>query len=585
MAELDSVAKIKKLVFDSVFKRAQDIAASNSLLNISFEGDFLETCTADCKGSSSLDVYKLNIHIIGAKVIGKCSCPASAKAKDGLCKHVIAILLRRSDRLLEKSASFSRARKQEDFMDEYPIERIGSPEEEEEKGELEASPSKLRKPMTDENALVPVLTRQSPKHATSKRALPAWMLGVAGYAAASGESSKASKPKKRAAVERPASQPPRPTKRTRRPSQPLKVTNDPDQEEDPGEVDVAEPVEDPFDEDEPVVEDGDEAVELFSVKTRSGRSRKPMRPTSRDEMEIQKQHAGEIECNKGDENVGTRKGKGKGQPQPRTKSRRVVGKLIEVESDLSDNEKVVSPSCNDEGGVLENVTDDDLMLLAQQHVANENGRISQGAPSAPDDNVSEKQLPAKKSSRFSLNKWKEISSEKLDTGDFRSLTAGSLDLETLKEYTQNSSQILAEQSTQGAGDEDYPSVRTTSAAEGDTFTVHEPIDPAMSVDRDSVANDMLGLIFGSSLSACVVPKSPGPRTVVSSDIGGGRSNSGIDADGFIAVKASPSYREASAGSAPKILPAAVTKNTEDLSVEFKPKKKSSLKDKIKMLLD
>lgn len=107
-----------------------------------------------------------------------------------------------------------------------------------------------------------------------------------------------------------------------------------------------------------------------------------------------------------------------------------------------------------------------MIVVFFQHVANENGRISQGAPSAPDDNVSEKQLPAKKSSRFSLNKWKEISSEKLDTGDFRSLTAGSLDLETLKEYTQNSSQILAEQSTQGAGT--YSSVADFIATSSDS---------------------------------------------------------------------------------------------------------------------
>ncbi|KAG6546177.1 hypothetical protein Mapa_012212 [Marchantia paleacea] len=575
MAELDSVAKIKKLVFDSVFKRAQDIAASNSLLNISFEGDLLETCTADCIGSSSSDVYKLNVNIIGAKVIGKCSCPASAKAKDGLCKHVIALLLRRSDRLLEKSASSSRARKQEDLMDEYPIERIGSPEEEVEKEELVASPSKLRK-LTNENALVTVVTRPTPKQSTSKRALPAWMLGVVGSAAASGESSKASKSKKRTAVERPSLRPPPPTKRARRHGQPLKVTNDPDQDEGPGEVDVAEPVEEPFDEDvdEPVVEDGDEVVEPSSAKTRNGHFRKPMRPRSRDEMEILTKYAGEIECNKGDENVGARQGKG--QPQRRSKSRRVVGKLIEVESDPSDNEKC-PPSSNNEGGVLGDVTDDDLMLLAQQHVANVNGRISQGAPSPPEDKVSEKQLPAKKSSRFSLNKWKEISSDKFDTGDFRSPTTGSLDLEILKDYTQNTSQILAEPNTQGAGDEEYPSLRTKSAVEGDIMTSHVPIDSAMSVDKDSIANDMLGLIFGPSLSACVVPKSPGLRAEVSSDIGGERSNSSTDADG--------SYREASARSAPSILPDAVTKNTEDLSVEFKPRKKSSLKDKIKMLLD
>ncbi|KAL2607750.1 hypothetical protein R1flu_026323 [Riccia fluitans] len=561
MAGLDSVAKIKKLVFDSVFKRALDVASGESLHNISFEGDNLETCKAECSGSSSTDVYTLSVSVFGDKAVGKCSCPASAKAKDGLCKHVVALLLRRNDRLQEKSARSIKVPTEEAELDEYPVENIGSPEE---GGETVASPSKEREEIGHGTESETVNRSPAPRQSGSRRALPVWMLGVAG-SAESEELSKTSKPKRKAPAAKPPRAPPPPTKRARRQGQPLKVSDGEDEEEDPGEIEIAEPHEEEETE-EPVVEDEDN-----TCGKRNGQVRRSSHPRTRRNREILKQNnAGEIESIDGDENVGARKGKH--SAQRRSKSRRLVGKLQEVVSDLSENEKVSSPA-RMKGVALQDVTDDDLLLLAQKHVANESGRSSQDAKLGnrspvrhEEKKVSQKAV--KKSSKFSFDKWKEISSQ-VDPGALLN-TADGLDLETLTTYShQADSQSTGQEGLLFPQDgvDEVNTILKARSADGENFT-------APDADKDSITNDMLGLIFGSSLSASAVPQSQAPREHFSLDIDG-ESRRSLQPSSFAELPPEPV-------TAP---PAALKKSTEESSGDFRSKKKSSLKDRIKMLLD
>lgn len=50
MAALATAGAVKALVYEAVFKRAQEIAASGKLRSVAFEGEGLQKGTAQCMG-------------------------------------------------------------------------------------------------------------------------------------------------------------------------------------------------------------------------------------------------------------------------------------------------------------------------------------------------------------------------------------------------------------------------------------------------------------------------------------------------------------------------------------------------------
>eukprot|EP00271_Cylindrocystis_brebissonii_P014151 TRINITY_DN35405_c0_g1_i1.p1 TRINITY_DN35405_c0_g1~~TRINITY_DN35405_c0_g1_i1.p1 ORF type:complete len:993 (-),score=205.86 TRINITY_DN35405_c0_g1_i1:48-3026(-) len=104
---LSSVSAVKGLVSPGVFQRGQEVAAQRKLSEVQFEGPENVIARAVCAGSGLGEKYNVSFSILQDEDSGEwrshgsCSCPAAARAH-GLCKHVVALLLLRVQKLLER---------------------------------------------------------------------------------------------------------------------------------------------------------------------------------------------------------------------------------------------------------------------------------------------------------------------------------------------------------------------------------------------------------------------------------------------------------------------------------------------------
>ncbi|CAM6091376.1 unnamed protein product [Calypogeia fissa] len=558
MAALGTVGAIKSLVYDTVFKRAQEIAASEKLLSVVFEGEGLLKGTAECIGSSPSDVYKLSVSIDGASAVGDCSCPAGKSAKSGLCKHAVALLLRRLQEIQGTKSSPS-----------------GSPPE-----EVVTSIASQRDDIT---------TRQDPKKSadgrksmestvgqgsgppasSSKRALPAWMLGVVGSAAQTPSSIKA-KSNKRAAEPKLPIPPPPPTKRSRRSGQPLKISNGSDKEdEDPGEVHDAVHDAAPMEKGHASeVTEEDKIPETINPPSEGATARERRR------LRALKKEAIVVADDKGKEEVKRTRGRSDRavskevveQPVRATKRRRLAKKYVEEEEDSDGSENAAAHVVADASNCFD-LSDDELLLLAQEQLEKEK------ATEQPEDltltarvepNHEEKEPDSsqgkKTSSIFSMNKWKEMTSEGRGAGGVLSLATDDLDLETLKSYSFAAS-------SQSTSQSDNPALNADALAEPATSyqDIQIPTPTATGYHNSDAATDMLNIFFGSSLSQVsqTVPKYSAAEV-------------GLEAPTTL------SSVPEGVNVAPADPPARIDRA--EVGGEFKPKKKSSLKDRVKMLL-
>lgn len=313
-------------------------------------------------GSSPSDVYELSVSIDGAIAVGDCSCPAGKSAKSGLCKHAVALLVRRIPEVQGPKASPLGS------LPDEPVVSIASQID-----DFVTRPDAGKRADDEGEAIQSsVAKRPDPSTSSSKRALPAWMLG----SAAAGPAPSSSKPKanKRAAEPKPPRPPP--AKSGRRAGQPLKISNGSDDEEaeDPGEVDNAGPTEKCASPVVAVTEDAavperiptERAVpEGIRTEGAAARERRRLRALKKEVV---------VADEEGDVEVGRTRGRSRRAAAAKAKEvtdppvragnrRRLAKKYVEEDSDVSENGAV---AVDVEAGDGFELTEEDMLFFARE---------------------------------------------------------------------------------------------------------------------------------------------------------------------------------------------------------------------------
>lgn len=544
---LASLPQVKALVPDSIFKRAKELASSNKLHAISFEGPGFQKSAATCAGSNPGDSYNLSILINAespSKPMCQCSCPVALQAKGNLCKHVIALLLLRTQELAKVSKEQANAL----VLSEFKLAEDRLAEDKRRESSLSDSqatepfsPSENKAKLDDGDTTATASSVSPVIKNNQKRVLPSWISG--GFCAGKKEI------KEKVTMSRTAN------KRTNK-----HTTRDSNAGEDEGQACT-------ISEDKTAVQSrkGEEESSPIEdhMNTASRERVTTLRKRKKTGEETSHAHAdfeAEDRLDKPAKNLSrsVRASRGirgrntdvtvkKGAPK-RRKTRGYI------ESDLSeeDEPEVVGNDYPFESKEDLDLTSEDLVNLAKKHLEMEKGS-SGHQPCQPGENAESDQAledaPAekKKGSIFSVQGWNEIATKNLDAKDV------SFSQETFETPVLPSSAVaeVLEGNSQASG-ELCPNL--LSSVSGNNTKGPGSMEPA-----ENIVDDMLGLFFGPSLSKAVSSKSESTQAFV---------------EDTTTISMTPLPESDTPA---MVLPVSVD------SVP-KPKKKSSLKDKVMMYL-
>lgn len=545
MAAFATLPEVKALVPDATFKRAKELASSNKFRHIRFEGPYLQECVANCVGSNEGDIYSLSAVIkaeSSSKPLCECSCPAAAQARGNFCKHVVALLLLRIKEVSKVS--------------QQKTNTVMSSELDLQDGKLRQSSlsdSQATEPFVEcrsmavpvDNEICSSVLSSSNVIENRKRVLPSWISESFSVGKKEVEGTRGKKGA---------------SKRTKNnaTSEGLNV------EEDESKICIG-------------ADDGNQkALETKKGKDEGiaiGRERRNMKKNS--ELARKRKLSDAIPVRK------------------RRKSK------VFVESDLSEEDE---PTVIDSHYLSSNeskdgmdLTSEDLLKMAKEHLQMGNSNENQECENSENDEIPVKtSVVKKKGSIFSVEGWNEVAKTSLDAKK-RSLNQevfGKPDLATVSQAIINKDENFKRDSQDK--DEDLSTIASFES-EG-SGKILERMEPAA-----NVVDDMLGLFFGPSLSKIVTSKPDCTQAMTEDLTSTPPEHSTPKLDLTICDDSAPSLSSSKAATTR-------TENTQGVAEEMmrsiahpeisapetslpmisdsapKPKKKGSLKDKVKMFL-
>ncbi|EFJ23923.1 hypothetical protein SELMODRAFT_415181 [Selaginella moellendorffii] len=531
---MEDEASVKALVNDAAFKRGKELIKAKKLHEVEFVGEDCEKASAVCEGSGPGDSYYVSISIdpsdASKQPTYRCSCPAGR----GMCKHVIALLLHRANHLhcLKNGASSS---------------EIKGEEEE----DLETLP-------TIEWVRNPVKVTPDPG---ARRALPAWMT-----AAAVEKPKKARASKKQKVEEEDGDEPQTsagrkaPAARKAKSSKGKQKVDDAEEEV----IDDEEPVKpakkatarqtrnrgDDSDQgkDKPANKAADEAPGADAVKAAQRRSRK-----AESDEALPENTSGGVDMKGAFEAFCKRAPAPEvGKDQATKKSKRKLKKVVEDEE-------------------ATDATLDELMCIAHQNLDHEDSPEAILTTNVEDKQYSPKPLaagnvngtstqPAKKKAKlndsmFALSGWKSKSAA---TAAENESGSSSSKAPTRESYEHERVSTVGRDEAGFAGSDRAQEEQTVSGA-------------ARLVSTDTLEDEMLGMLFGGY----VPKKAPAPPQAMEANLQRPEPE----------VVPRPAIVPRDVMEAPARVAVEAPQSIEETrSIQPKPKKKSSLKDQIGMLL-